>query len=162
MYDYLLEFCKNLDINIIYTNNNLTILSFSVNKGTPTIRVHNILKNCPEKIAIAIIGYFTEPEHKDAHLNILKNYMKEEFPYMKYKITPPNKNFKELSDKNIACISKGQEEKSALIELNISNITVKDFYGNISDVNPTESINISENEFLEIEFIVDPITNSNY
>jgi hypothetical protein len=159
MYDYLLEFCKNLDINIIYKNNNHTILSFSVNKCNPTNIVHNIIKNLTKKIALAIMIYFTEPEHKDTHLNILKNYMKEEFPYMKYKITPPNEIFKELCDKNITCISEGQEDKPSLVELNISNITVTDFYGNISNVNPTESINISENEFLEIEFIVDPITN---
>jgi len=152
--DYLKKYCTNLKINLVYTNNKHTVLSSTIQNGIPTLRVHNIFKSCPENIAKALIDYYTNFQENNSLLLIIENYIKEKLNSVQYKITPPNNHFKELFNKAVISPKANSSDKLSLIEYEITSITQKDLFGNISNITPDETIKPTLDNVLELTIVV--------
>lgn len=146
MSSYLKKYCSILGIKLVYTNNKYTVLSSGYNKDIPCIRVHNYFKECPEEIAKAIIGYYNEFYNNEQYLNIVKEYTEEKLGNNEYIIKPPSEKYKRLITKN---------KKSIYKELNIKKIYKKDQKGNVVKIKTNESINKNQDNYLELDIIVD-------
>jgi len=153
MVNYLKELCKDLGVNLIFTNNKLTILSSTVHDNIPVLRVHKIFKKCPEKLAKSIVGYYSDFKHSNKHLITIENYINNKFPEMEYTIKPPDRSYKDLLSKTVN-LSDSNTIKSPLVELDITFISQKDFWGNITDIDPDEGISPTEEDFLELDIVV--------
>lgn len=76
--------------------------------------------------------------------------MKKYFPNMKYIIRPIDDKFKQILTEKIMPQSKVYKDENNLVELDIKNITQRDFYGNVKDSNKDYVIRTNDNEILEI------------
>ena len=154
MVDILKKLCKNYNIELSYVNNKVVILSCNFKNNHPMIRVHKIFKECNETIAYAIIGYCTKAEKRENNLKIIKDYADKRFNSQRYRITAPNDEFYNEVVKVIIPEDFKQNGKSALLQLNISSITKKGFYGDVYTINPDESIKVDESDILEVDITV--------
>ena len=159
MEDYLKKYCTEFKINLVYTNNKLTILSSTVQNHIPTLRVHNIFKNCPEKIAKAIINYYLNFEDDNSLLLIIESYIKEKLNTAQYKILSPSKQFKELLNKTHILPQANSSNTLTLVEYDILSITQKDFFGTISNIKPDETIKPSLENVLELTVVISSVKN---
>lgn len=183
MKDYLMELCDNNNIQLIYSDDDYIALSAGINGTAPFIRANNIFKGCPSKIAKAIMGYYTEPQNESDFLKVLINYLNDNVVTVEYTIQPPNETFKHIfkqiekddptSDKEPAkpkakgrkskvnkansntSTNKTSEKDVPLIELNISSIKKKNFYGGTSNIKPDEPITALSDDVIELDIEVD-------
>jgi len=138
----------------VYTNNKLTILSSTLQNNVPTLRAHNIFKNCPENIAKAIINYYTNLQDNNISLAEIDTYVKGTYSGTQYKIKPPDELFEKSLTKTIDQYPNDISDKPSLVEFNIISITQKDFFGTISDINPNETIKPSSENVLELNIVI--------
>lgn len=155
MIDYLEEYCNSSNIKLVYTENKVTVLSSGFRKGYPIIRVHKFFKNCPKEVVQAIMRYLTAFKDNENQLEIIKNYIEVSSSFTKYKILPPDVIFKDFLIKNIKPVNQPNNNESSLIEFNISQITMKDFQGNKLNMNKDKTIDVQDDDFLELDIIVD-------
>lgn len=156
MIDILKILCKTLNIKLSYTNNKAVILSCNCRNNHPSLRVHRIFKECNDEVAYAIIDYYTKAEKREESLKILKNYAHNSFNSQIYKINPSNDEFCNEVVKAIIAEDFKQNENSALIELTISSIIRKDFYGDEYAVNPSKSFKVTDEGILELNITIGP------
>lgn len=199
MENYLKEFCANQNIVVIFTEDDYIALSSAIKDGTPIINAHRIFEDCPEKVAKAVLSYYTEPQYDESLLKIIRGYIDSIIVTVAYIIKPPDKTFKSLlikytenlkqiesikqteSIKHTASKAAPKEKKqpgvkqaktkpksnkkpkdsvlkgntSSLVELNISSITKKNFYGGSSNIKEGETIKAAIDDVVEIDIEVD-------
>lgn len=156
MKDYLKEFCTKFKIKLVYTNNKLTILSSTAQDGIPTLRVHNIFKNCPENIAKAIIDYYTNFQDNNISFTEIDAYAKENYSDEQYKIKPPEDIFKQSLTNVILPLPPDNHDESNRVEYNIISIIQKDFLGNVTTLKADEIIVPSSENVLELNIVISP------
>lgn len=154
--DILKKLCKNLKIKLVYTNNKVSILSCSTSNNHPVIRAHKMFKECKEEIANAVVEYYTKTQNKEENLKIIKDYANIKFISHKYKIIPPGDEFYNSVKKITTTDVHDENNKSALVELDISSMTKKNLCEKAYEVNLGETIKTSENDILEVNIIVNP------
>jgi hypothetical protein len=59
MMDYLNELCKSLGIGLVYTDDDYTALSPVIKDKKAYLKADKMFNGCPERVAKAIIGYYT-------------------------------------------------------------------------------------------------------
>lgn len=151
MKDYLKFLCSSLDIKLIYTDNKYTVLSNGIKDNLPVIRVHRMFKHCDESIAKAIIEYYVSRNTENLH--IIEEYLKQK-GVSKYKITKPVK-FSYLTENDSLTENIYKSRATSEIEAKIFNITLTDFKGNVSQIKPNEAISPLNDDFYELDIIVD-------
>lgn len=156
MSDTLKELCNSLNIELVYTNNKVMVLTYSTENNHPIIRVHKIFKECNEDIANAIISYYLKTENREKNLKVIENYLNNAFNSKRYKIKPPGNDLNCLVLMDVKPNGFSEEAKSDLIEMKISSITKKSFYESNFTVNPDDSLKLSEDDILEVNIVVDP------
>lgn len=154
MKDYLKELCAKEKIKLIYTENKITILSFTLNQNTPVIRAHKIFKKCPENISQAIINYYTFKGNGTDNLKLISEYILGLNQFKTYKIIPKDENLRKLfRDKSDI---KQNVKTSPAYEANISKVTQKSFWGNASFETKDNSIKVSEDDVMEVDIVISP------
>ena len=156
MSDILKNLCKNLNIELSYTNNKITILSCAFCNKRPSIRVHKIFKGCDDETAYAVVDYYMKAEKREDNFKIIKDYADKKFNSPKYKISPPNDKLINEFMNTIMFENPKQNEKSVLVEMNISSMTKKDFYGEECAVKLNETLKVNEDDILEVNIVLDP------
>ncbi|WP_352420395.1 hypothetical protein [Proteiniborus sp.] len=151
MKDYLKFLCSSLNIKLVYTNNKYTVLSNGTKDNIPVIRVHKMFKYCDESIAKAIIEYYVSRNAEFLHL--IEEYLKQK-GISKYKITKPVK-FSYPTENDSLTENIGKSRTKSEIEASIFNITLTDFKGNVSQIKPNEAISPLNDDFYELDIIVD-------
>lgn len=187
MKDYLNKLCDNLNIKLVYSDDEYIALSAGINSSLPFIRANSIFVGCPEAVAKAIMGYYTEPQHEIDFLKVITDYLDDNVVTVEYSIQPPDETFKDVLrhiDKNgkkkepaaggvpkkprakrkasggskakkNTSTQKISGEDPSLVELDISSITKKNFYGGVSNIKPDESISASSDDVIELDIQVD-------
>lgn len=161
MNDYLKEFCLNLGIDLIYTDNKITVLSSTTPQNVPTIRVHNIFKNCSEELAREIVDYYTNYNSLDKSYKLITDYIQKKFHSDRYKIKKPDKEFKNLIISKMNDVTflnnktSNYDEQSSLVEFNIVSMTKKNFQGDYSEIDPEQSIDLSEEDIVNLDIYVE-------
>lgn len=156
MKGYLEDLCFNLGIELVYMNNKNIFLSAGVKNNTPIIRVHQSFKQCPLKVANAILGYYTKDKDREENLNIINQYLKDILLIKNFKIKESSGLFKKAAIESMPSEIYEDEKGSFLKEYNISSIDARDFYGNRIKINRDKYINPSENDVLELNITVEP------
>lgn len=183
MKDYLKELCDNLNIKLIYSNDDNIALSSGIDEAGLFIKTNHIFIRCPERIAKAIIWYYTDPRYESDCLKKITDYLNDNVVAAEYTIQSPDKNFKEMlghiekkepmtggtlkkaesdsksskdnkSTRNTSSCKTSGEDQS-FVELNISSITKKNFYGSVFNINPDEAISASNDDIVELDIQVD-------
>ncbi len=155
MKDYLKEICSNSNIMLTYSENNTIVLSSGFHNDIPVIIAHNIFKNCPMKVAQAIISYHTHSIDKNKHMKIINKFIEEHFHNTEYKISPPDEKFENFLLNNIQPIKPRNVKDSPLHEMNISQITMKDFSGYYRDINSDDTIEALNDNITEVDITID-------
>jgi hypothetical protein len=185
MRDYLRELCDSLNIILEYTEGGSIALAGRVKNNTPYMRVNRIFQECPEDVAKAIIGYYTDYRNENEYLLVLDSYIEDNVISVDYIIKPPDEAFKiqfaehnkEVSShKEKTAKSKVSGDKptlkdtvkdkilkenqsngdiSSLIEMEISSIIKKNFLGEISNIIPGETFEALSDDIVELNVIVD-------
>lgn len=155
MNDYLGKMCLHLGIKLIYTNNKVLVLSAQIKDNIPIIRAHKLFKSCPQSIAQSVIGYFTESEGRNIHEQVLEKYLKENYTSSSFRLKPLNLDFKKKVVENIP-IEVDPKDDSTLIELDITAMTVKDFWGNEKKHDFNSPLVPDTDEVLELNIIISP------
>ena len=176
MKDQLKVLCESLNIKIVYGNKKPVIISSSIDNDIPIIYVHTVFRNCPEKISHAIINYHMDSKDRERQLKIIEEYAKI-YISSKYIINPPNKLFtkifthmdtpknqrkEDISHKDFHKKSKEfypkkdkiEKEISSPLELEISHITEKDFYGNNKKTTSKNTIKATDSDILNLDIVV--------
>jgi hypothetical protein len=151
---YLNKLCETLNIKLIYTQYKYTVLSSGTFKNLPCLRVHKIFDTCPKNISNSIVGYYSDFEHSNKHLSVLKKYMEKNFSSMKYIIKCPNENFKSTLIKNIKPNPSKAHASSNLIEYEITGMLRSNFVGENLEINHDKSIKLSSSELVDLEITV--------
>lgn len=151
MKDYLKLLCSSLNIKLIYTDNKYTVLSNGINDNIPVIRAHKVFKHCDESIAIAIIEYYMS--HDTNNLHLIEEYLKQK-GILKYKIKSPIDS-SYITENNAFANKLEPLKNKSEIEASIFNITLTDFKGNVSQIKPNEGIRPLNDDFYELDIIVD-------
>lgn len=154
--DILKTLCKNLNIELLYTNNKITVLSCNYNDNHSSIRAHKIFKKCDEATAYAIINYYAKTEKREENLRIIKDYADKNFSSEVYKIALPDNEFCSRILKSTEPLSLKQNKNTQLVELTISSITKKEFSGDLCTTNANESLKVKNGDILEVDITVDP------
>lgn len=173
MKDILKELCSKYQIELIYTENKVTILSTGFGNNTPAIRAHSLFKGCPEKIARAIIQYYVNFQNPGDVVEKIDEYVKAHFKSSYYIVKPAEEKYKMLLTKRIQPIKvqdndtpslKSQDdeappmmEKDAKKEMDILTIYRKDFWGNVTCMKPNDVIKSNANEIYELDITVNKI-----
>lgn len=156
MSDYLEKLCSQSHINLIYTDNDYTILSSGIKNNAPVLRVNNMFRVCPERIAQSIMGYYTRND-KSCLLEI-EEYIDSDMFFLGYEIDPPDEMFLKST-----YTSKGRKQSrqaiqedstTGLVEVDILSMTKKDFYGNSVKVNPGKALKASTESVAEFDIII--------
>lgn len=101
MKDYLNELCANLNIQLIYTDEGYTALSAVIKGKKASIIANKFFDGCPEKVARAIIGYYTGSGNEDSHFRVIEGYILDNIVTVEYAIEPSDDTFKSLSSKHM-------------------------------------------------------------
>ena len=110
-----------------------------------------MFKHCDDSIAKAIIEYYVSRNTENLHL--IKEYLKQK-GVSKYKITKPVK-FSYLTENDSLTENIDKSRATSEIEAKIFNITLTDFKGNVSQIKPNEAISPLNDDFYELDIIVD-------
>lgn len=162
MDNYLKGLCESLGISLVYQNNSPIVLYCTVNHGIPIIKAHNIFKDCPEVIANAIVCYYAVNQNCKEYLRVIKKYTDKRCSYDEYIIQPGNDKFKNAVLKNLGVTKRNKNAKSCFIEMDISSITQKSFWGDTSIIEPGKVVKAMSEDVLELEISVDyPDSNVN-
>ncbi len=151
MKDYLKLLCSSFNIKLIYTDNKYTVLSNGIKDNIPVIRANKVFKHCNESIAIAIIEYYMS--HDTNNLHFLEEYLKQK-NILKYKIKSPIDS-SYITENNAIAKKLDPSKNKSEIEASIFNITLTDFKGNVSQINPNEVIRPVKDDVYELNIIVD-------
>lgn len=167
MKDTLQELCISKNIELIYTNNDFTILSSSFKDNIPSIKAHNIFRNCSKEVSRAIIDYYTNSSQKKYNLRrVICEYAEDYFTFTEFEIKPPNEAFtnvfaesknpvgKTIEKPAVEFKQKKVDDSSNLVELDVLSITNKDFWGNTSDMNPDDTIKASTDNIVDLDIVV--------
>lgn len=156
MEDYLEQLCINLGIKLVYTTNKITILSGEIKNNIPTIRVHRLLKNCPQDVAQAIVSFYTDLSNSDGFMKIIEDYSKEKFPSVNFKIRPSSEAFRVLTVEKMPSNFSYNNEDSSLGEYSISYIQITNFQGRRTTVKAGDALSPLEDDLLELDVVVEP------
>lgn len=164
MSDYISELCKAMDLNLIYSNDDSLILTFSTINNIPNIIVHRLFFKCPKEIANSIIEYCYTEKNSEYNCNKIEKYAKSNIFLLKYVIDPPDDRFKSLLKRNPANkdmesmqnkLEAVEQDKSLNItEMEILSIKYTDFYGNSSIITPNEHITSSSDTIITLDIII--------
>ncbi len=69
----------------MYTRNKRVFASAGIRSG-PVLRVHRLFKDCPEEIAHALIGFYTDPSLREQYREILLQYVSRRAPSSTHRI----------------------------------------------------------------------------
>ncbi|MCG8541990.1 MAG: hypothetical protein MJA82_18930 [Clostridia bacterium] len=155
MHDFLKEFCRKSNIRLIYTNNKYKVCSVTVYNNVPKLRVHKIFKNCPEHVANALISYFIKFENLDNARNTIEEYLFNNYPVEEFYIESPNEDMKFVFINSIKPSLPSNKDDTEPKELDILSISKSDMRGNISKVNPQDTMLVEEGDLLEVNITVD-------
>lgn len=155
MKDFIKNYCEILNISLFYTNNKYLLLSYNLNKGIPTLRVHKIFKNCPKDVAESVIDYYFNTESKEKPLQIIKAYIEKHFPPSQYKIKPYNESLRRIAEKQVK--KSTSEKNESLVELEILQITKEDFWGKKTNISPNNTIEFGNSKMIQLDIEVKDI-----
>lgn len=155
MADYLKELCQTININVIYTNNKLTVLSQAISNNMPCIRAHKLFKGCTDEVAKAIVNYYSGMDVKDESLKIIENYVLKNFESDKFRIAPPIEEFKKIfTNRIMSTKSTGRSDDPNLAEFEIAYIKKVDFWGESTDITHNGSFSAKGSEMIELDIEV--------
>lgn len=164
----LYNLCIDKDIELIYTNNPIMVLSSYLEyDGERIIIAHNVFRDCNEKVARAVINYYTSDEKKDDNLEIIKEFINGAKRFEKYMIDDlvitleEKQQKKEKEDNNIIEPEVEKAKKKAtptdsLMEMEIQLITQKSFMEGQRKVNGNILSKLSDDDVLELDITVKP------
>jgi hypothetical protein len=156
MDDYLEKTCVNLGIKLVYTSNKITVLSAEVKNGIPTFRVNKVFKKCPSVVAQAIVEYYTNPENKAKSEAVIVDYLNRRLISKEYKIKPFSLSLKDEIIRNLPHEYSTNINDPNLVEFDITNMTVKDFWGKEENKKPGSSFMPLGNDLLELDIVIEP------
>lgn len=155
MKDYIKELCKELEINVVYTNNKRTVLSSSFQRDNPILRIHKIFKNCTKKIAEAVISYYTDQHNRNDNLDKIHTFLNTNFSSKDYKIIAPCNTLKINVNEETSPKALDKYKKTELAEFQIKKIIKDNFFGGESEISPDEAIRSSSEDVVGLDIIVD-------
>lgn len=168
MGNYLYNLCVDKEIELIYTNNQVRLLTSYLNDDDDRIIVaNNIFRDCPENVAKAVIDYYINEKNKDNNLNIIKNFIEGIFTLEKYMIDDIvisseekqkeiEKDIDDIAEPKIEKNNKEAQEKVSLIEMEIQAITQKSFKEGSRESTNNILSKLSPDDVLELDIIVKP------
>lgn len=154
--DCLDEFCNLLNIKLIYKASKQIILSCGFEKEIPCIKLDNIFMNCPYEISNAIIGYCIDIYDKEKYLRTLKDFARKKLLKTRFEFNLPSKKFISCVLKRLIEFTSGGKVIPTSDEMNIISVKGKDFYSNKYDEIDYCSINVANDNLMELEIIVSP------
>lgn len=143
MEDYLKTLCTALGINLVYTRNKHTILSSSLVRGVPTLRVNVFLEHCGSSVASSIISYYTEESDLEAYFTEITAYLINLYPNFKFRIKAPDIYFR-------AALKSTKADD--LPEVEIQSMIIKGFSNNNAD----NALILQDDDILELDIFINP------
>jgi len=163
MVNQLENLCEEKEIKIEFINYNFIDDASEFKYNKPVIKVHKIFKECPMKVATAIIEIFTEEGHTSECIEIIENYLVEKLGPVGIKIQPPKVIIPKPVNKAINSTYNNNKEnysneEDLYIETDISSINVTNIKGQQKKLNNNEIIMGKEQDILELDIVIKPPT----
>lgn len=179
MNDYLREFCEAKNMGLMYRDSNTTVLSYEIDNDMIIIKASKIFEYCPREVAEAVVNYYAGSGYEQENMSVIKNYLSENLISTEYNIKPPDKALMALTENNnvpaievedepqINYMEEAYVEKSAeqyvqdednekpLTEIDISSMTIKNFWGKSLDIKPDKAFTASDDDVVELDIVVD-------
>lgn len=153
MRDCIEEFCNRNQIGLVYTENNVVVLSTGYSKGKPNIRVHESFKGCPINVAEAIEDYYILFQNTDNSLKIIEEYVMTQYNSHNFIIRPPQNKYRNLLNKGITA----DTDNALMVEMKISHIINKHFRGSSIHMKPDQIIKTEGDKVIELEITVEKL-----
>jgi hypothetical protein len=176
MVNQLENLCEERGIMVEFITNKFIDTDNVTKYNKPVIKVHKIFKECPMRVATAVIEIFTGEGYTSECIEIIESYLKEKFGPVGIKVQPPKviKTMPVNKETSIIHnINEGDYKKSKIemhkgkndnyynieelyFEADISTIDVTNKRGQQNRLNDNEILMPEEQDILELDMVVEP------
>jgi exoribonuclease II len=184
MVNHLENLCEERGIIVEFINNKFIDSDSGTKYNRPVIMVHKVFRECPTRVATAVVEIFTGEGYISECIEIIEKYLTQKFGPVGIKIQPP-KVIKTQPPKVIKTmpanketsiihnINKGDYKKTKIemykgkndnyynfeelyLEADISTIDVTNKRGQQNRLNDNEILMPEEQDILELDIVVEP------
>lgn len=157
MRDYLKEFCIMENIQLIYTNNKYSLLSFGIQGNIPTIRIHRMFRNCPQNMTNIIISYYRYFQWQHNYIRAIQNFAAKINPIYEANQYSMIKNTLQIKpNKSVVSTNQGHSVNS----IQNKNLDEEKYISNESEETLWKlkrvDIELGENEEQDLNMILEP------
>lgn len=161
MANHLENLCEKKGIKVEFISNKFIDDASEFVHGKPVIKVHKIFKECPMKVAAAVVEIFTTQDFTSEFIGIIESYLKEKFGPIGIKIKPPKVTIISTFKKEVNNDYKEKKEnhyhkEELYIEAEISSMDVTNMKGQHKNLDKSETLRAKSEDILELNIVVTP------
>jgi len=157
-----LEFlCERRGIKVEFIAHKFIDSASELKNSKPIIKVHKIFKECPMKVATAVVEIFTGEGYTSECIEIIESYLREKFGPVGINVQPPKVIITRLANKGVSTDYRVKKEnyysnEEMYIEADISSIDVTSIKNQQKKLNDNETLSTKEQDILELDIVVRP------